>query len=262
MARLFNGSTGSMSTSASLSLGSSLTIAFWLWYDDYANTDKYAFELSSNYTTGNYFRLTPGDVVIAGKWAIGVHTSNGFSYGGFTRPSAAAWHHYVITMQLANPTALTCYVDGVAQSVTFTGGGIGPQNDNGLTFDATQLYSMARNNFSNFAAGRLAEVAIWKNVVLTAAEAGILGKGYAAPLVRRGSLFLYWPLLTRNSPESEIVSNSRFTLSGTSVTPHPAVMYPDASDVGFAGASAATVKFRKTLSGIGTKTGGRQLIGV
>lgn len=262
MARLFNGSSDSMSTASNLTLGSaSLSMAFWLWYDDYANTDKYVFELSSNYTTGNDFRLTPGDVVIAGKWAVGVHSSNGFSYGGFTRPSAAAWHHYVVTMQFANPTALTAYVDGVAQTVSFTGGGIGPQNDNGIVFDTVQLYSMARNNFSNFAAGRLAEVALWNGVVLTAAEAAILGLGYAPPLVRPASLKYYWPLLYRQSPESEIVANKTFTLAGTSITAHPAVLYPVGTDIEIAG-TASTIAFRKTLSGLGTKVGTRQVMGV
>ena len=260
MGRIFNGSSQSMSTSATLTLGGSVSLAFWLYYDDYANTDKYAFELSSNYTSGNAFRITPGDVVVSGKWAVGVHTSNGFSYGSITRPSAAAWHHYVVTMQLANPTAIGVYVDGADASFSFSGG-LGPQNDNGVTFDVTQLYSMARNNFSNWVAGRLAEVAIW-NVILTAADAAQLGKGFAPPFVRRGSLKYYWPLLTRNSPESEIVTNSRFSLTGSpSVTAHPAVLYPDDADVGFAGSTAQTIVFRKTLSGIGTKAGGRQLIG-
>jgi hypothetical protein len=86
---------------------------------------------------------------------------------------------------------------------------------------------MARNNASNFVAGRLAEVAIWKNVVLTSAEAAILGLGYAPPLVRPGSLSLYWPLLTGNSPETELISNTGFNLTGSPTnTPHPTVLYP------------------------------------
>lgn len=247
-----------MSTASNLTLAaSSLSMAFWLYFDNFANTDTFAFELSSNYTTGNDFRLSPADSVTS-KWGVGVHSSNGFSYGGFTRPSGAAWHQYVITMAFGNPTALTAYVDGVSQSITFA---LGPQNDTGITFDTVQLYAMARNNASSFAAGRLAEVAIWNGVVLTAAEAAILGLGYAPPLVRPASLAYYWPLLNRQSPESEIVANKTYTLTGTSVTPHPAVLYPVATDIEVTG-TASTVVFRKTLSTVGTKVGSRQPMGV
>jgi Concanavalin A-like lectin/glucanases superfamily len=227
MARLFNGTSQSMEANAKINPGSSFSLAFWLWFDSYSTADQFVFEESANYVNGNAFRVSPADSV-TGAWGLGIHTTNGFSYGSIARPTAAAWHHYVLTVQLANPTAVTAYVDGVAKTFTFS---LGPQNDTGQNFDNDFLFCMARNNFSNWAAGRLAEVAFWNGVVLTAAEAAILGLGYAPPLVRPASLSLYWPLLTGQSPEIELVAQNGFNLTGSPTnTPHPAVLYPIAFD--------------------------------
>src|ERR1043166_1257171 len=157
MARIFNGTSQSMSAGSQISPGSKFTIAFWLWFDSYSNTDTFVFEESANYTVGNAFRLSPADTVTS-KWGFGVHTSNGFTYGGFNRPSAAAWHHFVLTAELKNSSVLQAYVDGAASTVSYA---LGPQNDSGVNFDTDFLYSMAKNNSSNWVAGRLAEIAFW-----------------------------------------------------------------------------------------------------
>jgi hypothetical protein len=89
----------------------------------------------------------------------------GISVAEAPRPSAAAWHHYVVNydMSAGAGSEIAVFVDGVSQSLSGTGGGF---NNTGNMASAT-LYLMSRNNASLFGTGRLHNVIVYAGVNLT-----------------------------------------------------------------------------------------------
>lgn len=74
--------------------------------------------------------------------------------------------------------------------------------------------------------GRIAEVGIW-NVALTAAEVASLARGVSPLLVRPGSLFAYWPLIGRVSPDLELLNGlSVNVVNSPPHADHTRVYYP------------------------------------
>lgn len=113
-------------------------------------------------------------------------------------------------------TNLKAYRDGVEKdsvSATTT------QNNNGnsLTFG-----SRAAGEYFN---GELCELAMW-NRALDSSEISFIGsKGFSALFCRRG-LLLYMPTIGRFSPEIDFAGGNSGTLTGTTVYPHPRIIYP------------------------------------
>lgn len=80
--------------------------------------------------------------------------------------------------------------------------------------------------------GAIAECAVW-NATLTQAEANMLTKGISPALVLPGNIVSYAPLLSRASPELEIVNGRHLTLVATpTVSDHPPVRYPRRRQIG------------------------------
>lgn len=91
-----------------------ITIEFWMYWPSFSNDGKYACEYSPGTDDagfGSGFHIIPN------------HSSGEFLFGAydytdsFTRPSAAAWHHYVFVIERGAAPSNTAYVDGVAQSL-------------------------------------------------------------------------------------------------------------------------------------------------
>lgn len=227
MARKFNGTTDRGSITIDLSAFSSLSVGFWLWWDAFANNDK----LVCEYTPNTFSGTNAG-------FAIDPNTSNvGFQQfslsmgkGGsnewqdiFTRPSANAWHHYLMTFKRTNVPANAAWVDGVSQTlstVVHTGAtGFG-------NFSNSTLNIMCRNQASLFGAGRLGEWAMWGGVLLGQKAATALATGAAPPpFVAPDNLISYIPGFGVDSPEPDYSGNRRsLTIVGTTFAPHPPVM--------------------------------------
>ena len=224
MARLFNG-TDQYMKAASVDLSGTPTIAFayWLYWDANANNDDFELEFSANknlVTTG--FMVDPnwnqGAVLVS---LVGDVGTSEFS---FPRPSAAAWHHYVINLDKSKASGEidSVYVDGVSQTLTVAGGDVNNTNN----FASDTLNFMSRNGASLFGAGRMAEFGLWYGINLTAAEAAVLGDGFTPPFVRPASLKYYWPLIGRTSPEVELKRGVTATVTGATNTAHPRVLVP------------------------------------
>jgi four helix bundle protein len=190
----FDGVSGSAASSAvNLSDTSVVTLSFWLKVDSYSSDDKLAFEYTNNYNSKNGFFVDPNASGVGGcasnKFSVSMSKSNNtFWEDCFTRPSAGAWHHYVVVFNRSTP-ANTVYVDGVAQSLSTV-----LHNSSAMgNFDNSTLYFMSRGLSSLNTAGSLDEVRVYKRA-LSAAEAGAQYRvGYAkmsAPTT--SGLLGYW----------------------------------------------------------------------
>lgn len=160
------GGTNSFAQSGGLTLAFPiLTAEYWMLKPSFANDDALAMEYSANYP------VSPGGFIMDPNSASGLFGS-GFGYSGtpsswtdnFTRPSAAAWHHYVHVFDRTNKVNKV-YVDAVLQSLstgTHTAGTYG-NFPSGL-----QLNLMSRNGASLFAACTMQHVAIYNGELAAA----------------------------------------------------------------------------------------------
>lgn len=136
------------------------------------------------------------------------------------RPSGAAWHHIVIVYDGSstsnNPVI---YLDGSSVSVTTV---IAPT---GTLGSSAQVYNIgnrtaADRNWN----GRIAEVAIWENTLLSAGNVTALyngGLGARADSIPTAPTH-YWKLCGTASPEpNEIGGGSSGTVTGTAQQAHP-----------------------------------------
>lgn len=168
----FDGSNDWASTDTLAFNGSSIptiTLAFWLYWDSFANDDKLAIELStnSNNFTGT-FVINPNESS-TGAFVALVKGNNGYSFGSIPRPSAAAWHCYVIVLDITATTNefTNAWVDKVSQTITQDGSNV---NNTG-NFGDFSLFTLNRGGASNFAGGRLDELWIFSRA-LNATDAG------------------------------------------------------------------------------------------
>jgi hypothetical protein len=162
----FDGTNDSMGTSVALDLSASpkAALSFWLYWDSYGSGDELAFEHSADINSHEGFMIDPNNS--GGSTVLFLLKGNvGISVAEAPRPSAAAWHHYVVNydMSAGAGSEIAVFVDGVSQSLSGTGGGF---NNTGNMASAT-LYLMSRNNASLFGTGRLHNVIVYAGVNLT-----------------------------------------------------------------------------------------------
>lgn len=161
---------GSGATCASLPLDLSaytkLTVSFWLYWDAFANDDGLAMEYGSNFMADSGFLIDPNSA--AGGFEVGVGSSGSANDWKFARPSAAAWHHYYITLDRTTGTgqSSTAVIDGVSQSMTQHASG-----SVGGNFGNNSLFLFSRNNAALFGTGRLANLILRAGYVGTEKEA-------------------------------------------------------------------------------------------
>jgi hypothetical protein len=166
--------------SLNLSAYTKLTVAFWLWWDAFANNDKLALESSINFNNNaGGILCDPNDSATAPSSTFAVCLRNSAATNNnffkFTRPSAAAWHHYVITFDTSawassgtGTGAITAiYVDSKPQtnSNTAVNAGSAPAGFGNYTW-----YLMSRAGTSLFGAGRLDGLMLWAGRTLSRGE--------------------------------------------------------------------------------------------
>ena len=155
----FNGtSSGASIGSLNLSQYPSITVAFRLWWDTFANGNEMACEYTADVNNNAGFWVTPNHSGGTGVWVL-QKRGTAFNGGTFVRPSAAAWHHMSVTFTNNTGTALasTAWLDGVPVTMTQT------NSDNlgsGVLADST-LYLMSRATTSLFGAGKLLNFNLW-----------------------------------------------------------------------------------------------------
>jgi hypothetical protein len=213
MARLFNG-TSDVATSASAIPMSGMTkwaFSGWLWWDAFSDDNHYAFEIWTG--AAWTFGIVPNSSSTS-KWHAFLQGNVGSASGEFTRPSAAAWHQYVVNVDLTKASAEvdSIYMDGNLQTITNAF-----DNNNASVADGTLRLMNAVNN-GTFSPGRWAEVAIYSGVSLTQGQVTSL-QTQTPDLV--GSATYGWHLLGAASPEPAFVGGIDLNLTGTTQTDHP-----------------------------------------
>jgi YD repeat-containing protein len=163
----FDGANAAASAAVNLSATSQLTVEFWLNWAAYANDDDLALELTSNFNNNDGgFLVDPNAAELGGKFGVAIGRGESRNSAYFARPSAGAWHHYVLVFDTQAPATqqILPYVDG--KPVSFekpnTGTGAG-------SFANSTLYFMSRNASALFGKGGLDEVALY-NRALNAGE--------------------------------------------------------------------------------------------
>ena len=159
----FDGTNDYASAAIDLSSFDKITVSFRMYVASFTTADGLALEYTANFNSKDGFNFNPNDNT--GVISFGYTKAAGtYWLDSFTRPSAAAWHHYVITLDRANRVN-TASVDGVSQSVSTyfhdaTAGG---------TFANSTLYFSSRAGTSLYGACRLNDVRIHGRL-LSAAE--------------------------------------------------------------------------------------------
>lgn len=144
-----------------------LTVSFLMYWDAFANDDKLAMEYGSNFATNSGFLIDPNSS--SGGFEVGVASPSLYNSWKCTRPSAAAWHHYYITLNRTTGTAQssTIAIDGVIQAMTVNSSSANVTDN----FGNNSLYLFSRNNASLFGLGRMANLIIRGGYVGTVSEA-------------------------------------------------------------------------------------------
>lgn len=226
-ARQTNGTTQYLNSASALTLATTkITVAFWLYWDAFANDSDMAMSYphSTSFTAG--FVIQPNQS--SGVYEISElnNAPNAFNVGRITRPSAATWHHYVFCMDRTTGAvqSLTCaYIDG--SSVAVTDGTVSSLASSNLgSHTLTLMAEDAAGTPANFGAGRIAEVAIYSGYLFTGTDATNLynsGNGALATSVQGGSLAYYWQLCGTASPETATTGSINMTVTGATAVAHP-----------------------------------------
>lgn len=158
----FNGTDGCGVAELDLSAETTITVEFFLKWDEYVANDDLAMEFSANFNgvTGG-FLIDPNNG--GGKWGLGIgdageRRNNAF----FANPSAGVWHHYAFVFDTTAEPAkqIIPYVDGVPIEFTKELSGTGQGN-----FLKTVLNVMSRNSESLFGGGDMCHLAIYSGAL-------------------------------------------------------------------------------------------------
>lgn len=222
MARDFNGSTDDILYTNVLDPNATpFTMAIWAKADALDDPNDQHMILHQQDGTG-VGRNTLGLDKSGANWFIATFLG-GSSLVGTTNVPTGGWHHYALTHSTAGAGTLRLYLDGVEEaSATRT-----PEACNG-----SHIVGEHKNVSRNWD-GPVAELAFW-NRELSAAEISILADGFAPTFLRNG-LILYPPLIRDTH---ELASGATATVSGTTVSEHPPIIYPTQPITGFAVAAA------------------------
>jgi PKD repeat protein len=159
----FNGTSSSGSIPLNLSSTSKLTVEFWLKWNQYANNDALAMELTPNFNANaGGFLVDPNAGEFGGTFGIGIGSESDRNSIFFQRPSAGAWHHYAVVIDTSAPSGneITPYVDGLPVSFQQEGAASGQG-----TFANSTLYLMSRGASALFGAGTLDQLAIYNQTL-------------------------------------------------------------------------------------------------
>lgn len=260
MARIFNGTNDGGQATVDLSAYNSISVSFWLYWDAYANDDDMAMELGAPNLTNNGFYINPNSSLSGAPGNFEVAYGTGVSSRSrvWARPSAATWHHILVTINRSN-TLMTLLVDGVLQTVLLTSGG-----NPGGNFTGQELNFMNRHLSSLFGAGRMAQAAIWGGVTFTAVEGLQLAAGVrptdvvdGSAVPRYSSLIDSWRMAGNYSPEPNEMGPRPMLLSIAAGSPAGKVADPTQIPVepivfGTASPTKAPLNFTCTVTPVGT----------
>lgn len=225
MARLFDGINDWLQSASDFdySATNKLTVSFWCWMDDQIPPN---FDLLLEVTpdmnasqVGFYF--SPYNPINALDLTMKGDVGN--SSALFSLESLfGEWFHVALTLDKSLPTnEVNVWKDGALLTPSSR-----PSNsDNTNNFGISPWYFMSRAGTTLFAPGRLAEFAIYPDI-LTADDIIQLAAGFQPLFVRRDLNPRYWPLLGQNSPETFMLGDINLAVNGATQAPtHPPMIY-------------------------------------
>ena len=142
-----------------LSPYNTVTISAWFWWDAFANDNKLLGEYTSNVNTHNgAFNIAPNNASTT-AFAIFISATAGadFCTVKSSRPTAAGWHHFAVTMARTGSASVgTVFPNGlVIDGIKSVSGTNSANPVSGNFAGPDTLHFMSRNNASQFADGRL-----------------------------------------------------------------------------------------------------------
>jgi hypothetical protein len=155
----FDGTNDYGSVALDLSAHNSLTLSFWMYWNAYANDDDLCMEFTPTANSNNGWFLDPNDSG-DGRFSFRVGPASG-QYYRFTRPSAAAWHHYAFRFNRGVAGASVVWVDGNRVALST----IEAETSLSGNFANSTLYIMSRAGSALFGAGRYADIRIYKGMI-------------------------------------------------------------------------------------------------
>ncbi|MEZ5121289.1 MAG: DUF6605 domain-containing protein [Solirubrobacterales bacterium] len=215
----FDGVNGAGRATVDLSGTSQITVEFWLKWNAYANDDRLAMELTSNFNqNAGGFIVDPNAPQNGGTFGVALGLNGSRNNVFFARPSAGAWHHYAFVMDTTAPgaTQIIPYVDGVAVPYTKLDSGTGAGN-----FANAALNLMSRDGSSLFGAGDLDEVALYRTALSAATirDQYQIGSGTTGETRTRSRPPRSPPRRARPRPASRSPSTRRAPATATAPSP-------------------------------------------
>lgn len=218
MARKCNGTSDKLTLTLDLSAFSLVSVAGWLWMDNLGSAERMGISSSTSVGTISSFYFEPRSSHGAVCEISLTRNSSQFWSDSFPQPSAAAWHHYLLVCNRATPLN-KAYVDGAPQTLATILHNAGAWGN-----FAAGTMTMLGYNTSLFTPGRLAEVAIWGGVEITAGEAKALAIGASPETVHPDGIVFHTPLFGTDSPEPDYSGKQHsVALTGTSWAAHPGI---------------------------------------
>ena len=124
---------------------------------------------------------------------------------------ANGWHDVVVTYNSSSVTNIPIiYIDGSAVSVTTNTAPVGT-----VTVLSGNYWIGNREDIAKLFDGKLADLAVWNGVILTANEAAALGKGISPLKIRRSALSMYIPNCGIQTSEPDWASHLTQNFTGT-----------------------------------------------
>lgn len=217
MARSFNGTSDRIGFAGIAGLGAlvangAFTLSVWLFQTSHGTRQSALADWNSAGSAQSIDVEVNASNVIG--WNVGINSSNVITLTGVTA-SLSTWYNVILTYD--GSTVAKASVNGALQTNTYAQNRSLP---NGTTL------TLGRGGAFNslFFAGRLADLVIWKGVVLTANQIKAIAAGANPVMTNPGGIVLYLPLLGADSPEPDYSGSRRSgTLTGTATALHPPV---------------------------------------
>lgn len=155
----FNGTSSSGSIPLNLSANKTLSVEFWLYNDAWADNDELAMEFTANFNSNPDGFILDINSSATAEVSVSMRDEGEYNHVQYKRPTAAAWHHYVVIFDKTKSASeqIAAYVDGA--SVT-----LAPEQLTLLSqaFANSTLYLMSRAGSALFLKGKLGQLAIYE----------------------------------------------------------------------------------------------------
>lgn len=205
------------------------SIGCWFKTDASVADEEQLIQVQDKDVANHYFRLCVKVSATTPYLCTRARSGGGAStFFGTTEIVANTWYHGGASW--VSSTERPLWLNGVNEATD-------TDAETPANLDSVTIGAAGDSSPGDYFDGDIAEVAIW-DVELVAADWLALAAGASPLLVRPASLIRYWPMVGRNSPETELIIASELTLTNTTTAAHPRVHYPTRALITPAGAAA------------------------